>query len=97
MQGHMENEIFNNQAASRFELSVEGALCVLEYHRRERVLVIDHVRVPQAVGGRGIAAALTREALDTARREGWRVIPNCSYAAAWIGRHPEYADLVDAA
>jgi hypothetical protein len=32
--------------------------------------------------------------LRRARRERWRVTPNCSYAAAYIQRHPEYADLV---
>jgi predicted GNAT family acetyltransferase len=32
--------------------------------------------------------------MDTARSEGWKVVPACSYAAAWMQRHPDYADLL---
>lgn len=88
--------IIRNDAESRFETAVDGVLCVLEYRLRGGVLLIDHTGVPAAVGGRGIAAALTRFALDAARREGWRVVPNCAYSVAWLAKHPEYRDLVDA-
>jgi predicted GNAT family acetyltransferase len=77
-----------------FQAQVEGALCVLEYERAGQIMAIVHTGVPAAVGGRGIAAALTRAALDTARREGWKVRPQCSYAAAWLQRHPDYHDLL---
>jgi len=86
--------VTRNDAASRFETTVDGQLCVLDYHLRDGVLAIDHTGVPSAVGGRGIAAALTKAAMDTARREGWRVLPNCAYAVAWLARHPDYRDLV---
>lgn len=88
--------ITRNEAQHRFETSVDGVLCVLEYRLHDGVLTINHTGVPEAVGGRGIAAALTRTALDTARREGWRVRPNCAYSIAWLAKHPEYRDLVDA-
>ena len=29
-----------------------------------------------------------------ARAEGAKIIPLCPYAAAWLKRHPEYADVV---
>ncbi|HEY0178877.1 MAG TPA: GNAT family N-acetyltransferase [Dokdonella sp.] len=90
-----EFTITRNDAARRFETSVDGALCVLEYRLHDGVLAIVHTGVPDAVGGRGIAAALTKAALDAARAEGWRVRPQCSYAAVYLTRHPEYADLVD--
>ncbi|MFQ6712235.1 N-acetyltransferase, partial [Bordetella pertussis] len=32
-------------------------------------------------------------ALDTARQRGWKVVPQCSYAAVYLKRHPEYQDL----
>ncbi|WP_241988044.1 GNAT family N-acetyltransferase [Dokdonella fugitiva] len=86
--------IAHNAAQSRFEVVVDGVQCVLEYALRDGVMTITHTGVPSQVGGRGIAAALMTEAFDTARREGWRVVPACSYAAVWIQRHPEYADLL---
>ncbi|WP_144631132.1 GNAT family N-acetyltransferase [Bordetella genomosp. 13] len=87
-------DITHNAPANRFESTVDGHLCVLDYQLGNGTMAITHTGVPSAVGGRGIAADLTRTALDTARREGWRVQPLCSYAAVYIRRHPEYADLV---
>ena len=64
--------ITRNEAEGRFETTVDGVLCVLEYGLRDGVMTITHTGVPEVVGGRGVAAALTRCALDTARAEGWR-------------------------
>ena len=77
-----------------FHAQHDGVRAVLEYELAERVMSINHTRVPEAIGGRGIAAALTRAALDHARSAGWRVRPLCSYAAAYLRRHPEDADLL---
>lgn len=87
-------DIIHNAPASRFEATADGHLCVLDYQLDNDVMTITHTGVPPAVGGRGIAADLTRVALDTARQRHWRVRPLCSYAAVYVRRHPEYADLV---
>ncbi|HEY6941439.1 MAG TPA: GNAT family N-acetyltransferase [Dokdonella sp.] len=84
----------HNAAQRRFETVVDGVSCVLEYDLRDGVMTITHTGVPVQVGGRGIAGELVKSAFETARREGWRVVPACSYASAWIQRHPAYADLV---
>ena len=76
-----------------FHTTVDGQRCVLEYTRQGKVITITHTGVPKAVEGRGIASALMVAALHAARAEGWKVIPACSYASFWMGRHPEYADL----
>jgi uncharacterized protein len=83
-----------NPGKNRFEVSVEGNLCQLEYELDDNVIHMNHVVVPKEVGGRGIAGELTRHALDHARSEGWRVVPNCPYVKNWIDRHSEYSDLV---
>jgi len=86
--------IEHDASRGRFHATQDGHLCVLDYQLRDNVMVIQHTGVPEAVGGRGIAAQLTRHALDTARQHGWRVLPLCSYAVAYIARHPDYQDLV---
>ena len=83
-------------AESRFLLNVDGLDAVVEYERRDGVLTITHTRVPEAIGGRGLAGRLVQAAFDQARAEGWRVVPECSYARVWAGRHPQYADLLAA-
>jgi len=50
--------------------------------------------VPTAIGGRGLAAGLVTAALQYARAQGMTVVPACAYAALFLQRHPEYADLL---
>ncbi|HEU4663338.1 MAG TPA: GNAT family N-acetyltransferase [Dokdonella sp.] len=90
-------DIEHNAAQRRFETVVDGVSSVLEYDLRDGVMTITHTGVPAEVGGRGIAGALVTAAFETARHEGWRVVPDCSYAAAWIQRHPAYADVLNRA
>jgi predicted GNAT family acetyltransferase len=89
-----EVEVRHERDASRFAATVDGNECELDYRLDGKVLTITHTGVPDAVGGRGIAAAMTRAALDFARDEGLKVYPACSYAAVFFRRHAEYADLL---
>ena len=86
--------VIHDTDRSRFTATVDGVLCVLDYQLQDKVMTITHTGVPSQVGGRGIAAELTQQALLTARDNGWKVKPYCSYADAYIRRHPEYADLL---
>jgi uncharacterized protein len=89
----MSYNIRHLAAAHRFETTVDGYNCGLDYSLRNSVMTISHTGVPAEVGGRGIAGELVRTALDMARKEGWTVVPACSYVQVWIERHPEYAAL----
>ena len=80
-------------ADRRFELQIDGLEAFLAYtHEHDRIL-LDHTFVPEALRGRGLAAVLVRAALTEARRQGWRIVPRCSYVAEFLRRHPEFADL----
>ncbi len=78
---------------AHFLLQVDGHEAELEYERRDGAMVITHTRVPDAIGGRGIAGQLVKAAMDHARTEGMKVAPSCSYAAGWMDKHPDYADM----
>jgi predicted GNAT family acetyltransferase len=78
----------------RFRAVVDGAASELDYRVGGNVMSIMHTGVPPQLEGRGIAAALTQAALDHARAQGWKVRPLCSYAAAYMRRHPETAMLL---
>jgi predicted GNAT family acetyltransferase len=81
-------DINHDAAAHRFTTTVDGERAVLDYTLAAGVMTITHTEVPEPIEGRGIAAQLTRKALDTAREQGWRVVPACSYAAGYLARHP---------
>lgn len=90
----MENEPEKNALMQRFELVADGKMAVLEYlDQGNNVLIFTHTFVPPELRGRNIAALLTKFALDDARAQGKKVVPQCSYVAAYIGRNKEYADL----
>lgn len=86
-------DIQHHRTSHQFEITVDGQRCELDYTLNDGVMTITHTGVPAAVGGRGIAGALVRAAFDTARSEGWKVVPACSYARVWSERHPEFSDL----
>lgn len=87
-------EIRHHAGAHRFNTMIEGYEALLDYHLDGDQMVITHTNVPDAVGGRGIASQLVHAAFEHARSQGWRVRPQCSYAAAWAERHPEYSQLL---
>ncbi len=89
----MSIEVTHETSVPRFVALVEGQECVIEYRLSETTMTITHTGVPASLGGRGIAGELTRYALDIARKNGWKVVPACSYALGYFEKHPEYADL----
>jgi predicted GNAT family acetyltransferase len=86
-------DIAHEPTRRRFTTEVDGQAGYLVYERAGDVMVITHTRVPAAIGGRGIAARLLQAAVDHARAEGMKVDPQCSYADAWMRRHPQFDGL----
>ena len=74
---------------------VEGSHFIgrLEWTKRDYVRVVEHTIVPPEIGGRGIASLLLDALIADAREQGFRIGPNCSFAAAKFAQHPEWADL----
>lgn len=90
----MEYKILHNTIDCRFEVTVDGETALVEYvDNADNSIDITHTYVPQALEGRGIAAALTKAILDHANQEGLKVNPICPYTATYIQRHPEYQHL----
>jgi predicted GNAT family acetyltransferase len=83
--------ISHDRNAHRFTTEVDGYRAELDYTIADRVMTITHTGVPQAIGGRGIAAELMRAAMQVARESGWSINPACSYAAAYLRKHRQSA------
>lgn len=79
--------ISHDQKANRFTTEVDGHSAELDYTIAGSVMTITHTRVPQPIGGRGVAAELMRAALQVAAERGWSIDPACSYAAAYMRKH----------
>ena len=86
-------DVVHHPVSSRFIAEVDGHQAHLDYELEGGEMHVTHTRVPSEIGGRGVAGELVRVALEHARTEGLKVRPLCSYADAWMERHPAYADL----
>jgi predicted GNAT family acetyltransferase len=84
----------DNTEKSRFELDVDGQIVFADYHRAGDLVVIRHVEAPVPLRGTGAASRLMRGVAEAARADGLTIRPRCGYAAAWLRRHREFADLV---
>lgn len=91
----MTYEIRHNEQESQYETSIDGHTALTAYDLEETGrIVFTHTVVPEQLSGRGLANAIVKHALDDARRRNLTVVPQCSFVAAFIKRHPEYEDLL---
>jgi predicted GNAT family acetyltransferase len=89
------SDVVHERDRRRFVMSVEGREAVIDYGLLgDNVLDFRHTFVPRELRGRGIASDLTRQALDLARAEGFKIVPSCPFTATFIDRHAAYRDLV---
>ena len=83
----------HNEAQGRYELDTEHGVAIAVYHQQGDRLVFTHTEVPPADEGKGIGSQIVRAALDDARQRGLKIVPACSFVAAFVRRHPEYQDV----
>ena len=87
-------DIVNNKPDHRYELNIDDHIAAAYYTIAGNVITFTHTEVPDELGGKGIGSKLVKGALDQVRARGLRVIPQCPFVKAYIGKHPDYADLV---
>ena len=90
----MSDAVRDNKDQRRFEMDAGGDVAVVYYSLAPGVMTFTHTEVPAALQGRGIGSRLVRGALQAARAGGFKVVPRCSFISAYLGRHPEFNDLV---
>lgn len=90
----MTEAVRDNSARRRYELEVGGALAYIDYRSDGGIVTLTYAEVPAALRGRGVGSVLVRGALALVRERGERVIPQCSFVAHYMRRHPEVHDLL---
>jgi predicted GNAT family acetyltransferase len=88
------NPVIDNTARQRFELTEQGLTAFADYHIQGGVIVVPHVESPIPLRGKGTAGRLMEGLVAHVRARGLKIVPSCPYAALWLQRHPEHADLV---
>lgn len=97
MAQHVETDrtaVVERPENGRFELDFPGGQAFAVYRSDGDRIVVTHSEVPLAFNGRGLGSQLAEGIFQIARASGRRVVPRCSFVAAWAHRHPGYADVL---
>lgn len=89
----MTQSVRDNSERHRFELDTEAGPALAVYRRDGNTLAVYHTETPPALRGRGIASTLVTGVMEFARAHGLKIAPRCPFVAAYMDKHPEYADL----
>ena len=89
-------DVTDNKDQDRFEARLDGELAgFAEYKLTSDLIVFTHTEVDPAFEGKGVGSALARHALDDVRERGnLKVLAICPFIKAWIGKHPDYIELL---
>lgn len=87
-------EVIHDIEKQKFYVVIDELESHLEYVRMNNILNLNHTYVPNALRGRGIAGKIVKAALTFAEQNNLKIIPSCSYVAAYIQRHTEYESLL---
>ncbi len=78
----------------RYVLTVDGEVAVVTYNLIQGGLMVTETLVPVALEGRGIASRLARHVLADVKARGLVILPVCPFFAAYLKKHPEWAEVV---
>lgn len=84
----------DNPEAQRFEARLGDHMAMAEYALTDEGMRFFHTEVPPELSGRGIGSKLAKAGMDHCRARGLSVMPDCSFIAGYIQKHPECHDLV---
>jgi len=91
----MNYEIKHDAGDNRFFTIVDGNEAYLRYLAVDgNTIEMIKTYVPQELRDRGIAGEIVKAGLNFAEQNKLKIIPSCSYVAAFIKRHKEYEHLL---
>lgn len=88
------SEFRDNAAGHRFEYDAPEGLSFADYRDVASVRVIMHVETPASAHGLGYATKLMNEIVAHARSSHMKLRASCSFAVAYLKRHPEAGDVL---
>ena len=90
-----ELRVADNPAKHRYEAILDDQVVGVSVNELiDDRIVFHHTEVDSGLEGLGVGSRLAKGALDDVRRRGLKVVARCPFIAAWLKRHPDYADLL---
>lgn len=94
----MATNVTHNEAASRYELTVDDQLIgIADYRRAGDVVDFVHTEIAPSHESQGLGSSLVEAALEDVKRQSLTVLPHCWFVRDHIAEHPDqYLALVPA-
>jgi hypothetical protein len=86
----LDQPVIDNKDKQRFELRVGDAIAFADYRIAGDKIYFTHTITPPALRGQGVASALAHGALTSAKAQKLTIVPQCSFIAEYLERHPEF-------
>ena len=88
-------KVIHDVEKEEFRVDLGAYRAVLLYAKRERVLDLYHIYVPDPFRGGAIAFKILTEAFEYAQKENFQVVATCPFIAeGFLKRFPQYQKLV---
>ncbi|MGF1679993.1 GNAT family N-acetyltransferase [Photobacterium minamisatsumaniensis] len=71
-----------------------GYQAEVNYQADGNVLTLNRSYVPEALRGKGYAGIMMEAVLQEIERDGYKIIPTCSYIVYYLERHEEWQHLM---
>ncbi len=82
-------------SGGRYVAEIGSHVAEMTYSRvNAGLIIVDHTGVPDALRGQGIAQALAVHAVEDARKNGWKILPLCSFMRVQFTRHSDWNDVL---
>lgn len=89
-----KHTLVDNIVEQRYEFDIDGAKAFVEYSKQPGLAILTHAYVPEHLEGQGIGSALVRAVLEDLKIKKLQIVPQCSFVAQYICRHPEWEALI---
>lgn len=87
--------LVNDKVNQEYRVSLEGDYKALaRYSVQGNIMTIFSTQVPEALQGKGYGKLMMETILPEIEREGFRVVPACSYVAHYLNRSPQWQHLL---
>ena len=83
-----------NEASGRYEQDYGGHKVYASVRHEGGTAYIDFVEAAPELRGSGAAGKFMVSLMETFKAQNQKAYPICGYAAGWLQRHSEYADMV---
>ena len=88
-------EVSRNENQHRYELRVGGIVAgTADYEEESGSVALTHTAVREQFQHQGYSSILVQHAAEEIIASGRRIKPYCSYAASYLGKHPELSHHV---